>query len=590
MKQKISTRILLSMLAVALVPLVTIFLYITSRYSQDLKRSTLEQKEAAQQSSVNELVDYLTKIEFISNICFDPNVQQIIRQEASDTLQRYNNQNQIERNIRVSLDLFDILETVDLVSISNTKGVTYNIGQAQWAPYAQQVIQRQKDTLAAAYKLQELAAMEWYLPGQAPVKDKLIYTRSINDISVTEKNIGTIWIVFDKAQFGRLLAKYSEAEGSAVAVRDKTGRLLYTNFEGAADELAQLEAGAEELWGAKRSVGTIKAAYPASSLGLTVTFYDDLAVVLAPLTALRRITLCVIGGTVVLIFALAMFLSRGLVRPIRQLQKGVDKVREGDFAIHLPVQSRDELGALCNAFNLMAEKIDFLVNEVYATQLSEKEAVIASLTSQINPHFLYNTLDMVKSMADLEDVEEIGEIAKALSGLFRYSTRNDRLLVPVREELENLNNYIRILQARFGGKICFEIDAAPDILSCEIIKVCLQPLIENSVSHGLVQKGGRGRIFIRIRRREGLLEIVEEDDGAGMDDATLARVQALLRQEAGLQAGAARPPANGPHGGVGLQNINQRIRLYYGPEYGILLSSEPGKGTRVTITVPAIEV
>lgn len=193
MKQKISTRILLSMLAVALVPLVTIFFYITSRYSQDLKRSTLEQKEAAQQSSVNELVDYLTKIEFISNICFDPNVQQIIRQEANDTLQRYNNQNQIERNIRVSLDLFDILETVDLVSISNTKGITYNIGQAQWAPYAQQVIQQQKDTLAAAYKLQELAAMEWYLPGQAPVRDKLIYTRSINDISVTEKNIGTIW-------------------------------------------------------------------------------------------------------------------------------------------------------------------------------------------------------------------------------------------------------------------------------------------------------------------------------------------------------------------------------------------------------------
>ena len=162
--------------------------------------------------------------------------------------------------------------------------------------------------------------------------------------------------------------------------------------------------------------------------------------------------------------------------------------------------------------------------------------------------------------------------------------------MPVREELENLNNYTRILQARFGGKIWFEIDAAPDTLSCEIIKVCLQPLIENSVSHGLVQKGGRGRISIRIRRREGLLEIVEEDDGAGMDGATLARVQALLRQEAGLQAGAARPPADGPHGGVGLQNINQRIRLYYGPEYGILLSSEPGKGTRVTITVPAIEV
>ncbi len=123
--------------------------------------------------------------------------------------------------------------------------------------------------------------------------------------------------------------------------------------------------------------------------------------------------------------------------------------------------------------------------------------------------------------------------------------------MPVREELENLNNYIRILQARFGGKICFEIDAAPDTLSCEIIKVCLQPLIENSVSHGLVQKGGRGRIFIRIRRREGLLEIVEEDDGTGMDDATPGPGAGAFAAGSRTAGRRGAPPANGRTAGWG---------------------------------------
>ncbi len=577
MKWKISTRILLSMLTVAVIPLLSLFFYISFRYSADLKESVLAQTRYTQQSNVSVLTDYLTKIERISNSCFDPAIQQIIRQAPGSLLERYNNQNQIERAIRVSLDLFHILDTVDMVSVSSLKGNSYNIGEVIWAAEAGQLMEAQNEHLDRVYKLHGV------FPLGAAAANKLIYIRNINDTTAAEKQIGSIGIVFDRFQFAQIFAEYCKTNRAIVTVENAEGVLLYNSFTGSGDKGVAVTAAANH----SSAANIIRSGYSVPSLELKVTFYDDLSVLLVPLTTLRHITAVIIICNVVLILGISMTLSNGLVRPIKRLQKSVEKVQEGDFHIDLPVRGRDELSNLCTAFNLMAGKIDFLVNEVYATQLSEKEAVIASLTSQINPHFLYNTLDMIKSMADLEGAAEIGEIAKALSGLFRYSTRNNQSIVTIREELDNLNNYIKILHARFGGNIHFDISAASDTLQCGIIKVCLQPLIENSVGHGKSQRGGHGTVSISIERVGNLIQIIEQDDGAGISPSVLLELQAALRHGVQTDPGVLPHCQTEGYTSVGLKNINERIRLCYGPEYGLEITSKPGRGTRVTITFPS---
>lgn len=573
MKKGIAARIFWAMLGVALVPLTLIFWYITSRYSADLRTHMLEQNALTHRSQALALNEYLTKIEFISNTCFGAGMQQILKQQPGDALARYNTRAQIERSIRINLDLFRILDSVDLVCIFTEKGAVYPIGAEGYEPAVRAVLEQQGGALAGSYKHQALFS----LAGQPGGTGKLMYARQINDILVEQQTVGMIAIVFDEARFGQALG--DGQEGGAPVRVEAAGQLLY--ISPAAKGLAGELASARTMAGAKGSTGLVKSSYQTDTLGLTVNFYDDLSVLLAPLNRLRWVTSALIAASAAGILLCSWLLARGLVRPVRDLQKATLKVRDGDFDIQVQATTRDELGELCDSFNCMAQRIGFLVNEVYATQLSEKEAIIASLTSQINPHFLYNTLDMVKSMAELEGAEEISEVAMALSGLFRYSTKNDRLVVTVREELQNLNNYIRILQARFGGRVRFELEAGPDTLECEIMKVCLQPLVENAVSHGLSHKAQGGCVWVRVRREGGLLIVTARDDGVGMPPEALA----ALRQSLHAQGLAAQGEAAA--GRVGLRNIQRRIQLYYGEGYGLAIESEEQKGTCVTVKLPA---
>lgn len=262
-----------------------------------------------------------------------------------------------------------------------------------------------------------------------------------------------------------------------------------------------------------------------------------------------------------------------------RLKDNLSRVRQGDFKVRVPVETGDELGDMGKAFNDMTEEIDRLVNQVYTIQLKEKETAIAALQAQINPHFLYNTLDMIKSMAELYGAYEVGEVIVALSGVFRYATRTESFIVTVCEELDNLQNYMKIVNARFGGKIRYTVEVPQPLMKERIVKVCLQPLVENAIAHGL-GRGGKGRaIGIRLKKEEGMIVAEVKDDGVGISGQRLGE---LVRQLALPARGYEGPGA----GSVGIKNIHDRIRLYYGSGYGVSISSAEGEGTTVTVRYP----
>ncbi|MFI3212768.1 MAG: histidine kinase [Eubacteriales bacterium] len=563
MHSKIGNRIFVAMLLVAVIPLVLLFVYISVVYSENIKTSIEENNQLMKENCVDEFESYLRQIEYVSNQCYEDSVQTILQDKGNTAVNKYINQESLTNIFNIRLDLFGIMNRVESVSIQVNEGLHYDIkGNTLISDeFAEELYEEAE----GRYKYQVI------LP--VPSEDNLfIYGRNIRSVSSNGKYLGVIYITFQEDVLIDILDKYMQTETSFLTITDKNDNLIYTNYSG--EEVSFQEFFRDEQYYDSYD----RADFQIADFALEISFYNEKSLTEQAIYQLLYLTALITIVSCITIIILSKIMSQSLVRPIIALKKGVEQVKSGNYQWKTKLKSDDELTDLSNSFQEMAIEIDTLINQIYSKEISEKEAVIASLTAQINPHFLYNTLDMVKSMAEIEGVDEIGEIAKALSVLFRYSTRTDVLLVTVKEEVSNLENYIKIIDARFGDKIQFVLDIQEEAMPYSIIKLCLQPLVENSINHGLVKKNGKGIIGITITCDDRYLYIVEYDTGVGMKEDDLEEVQIALNQGTLLT----RKSENG----VGLNNINQRIKLYYGNEYGLSLGNYKDEGLSVQIKIP----
>ncbi|WP_213530343.1 cache domain-containing sensor histidine kinase [Paenibacillus cisolokensis] len=274
--------------------------------------------------------------------------------------------------------------------------------------------------------------------------------------------------------------------------------------------------------------------------------------------------------------ALSVLLSRKLSRPIKRLQERMREVERGNLDIYVPPDSQREIGLLARTFNMMVAQIKELMSQVVREQEFKRQSELNALQAQINPHFLYNTLDSIIWMAEAKKSEEVVLMTSALARLFRSSISKDQELVPIRTEIEHITNYLTIQKMRYKHKIDYRIEVDPAILDCRTIKVLLQPLVENAIYHGLKNKYGSGLIHITGERIGDRIVFRVADDGVGMDEETLGRI---LRPDGRKAEGR----------GIGVANVHARIQLHFGRDFGLSYESEPEVGTTVTVTIPAIE-
>jgi two-component system sensor histidine kinase YesM len=201
------------------------------------------------------------------------------------------------------------------------------------------------------------------------------------------------------------------------------------------------------------------------------------------------------------------------------------------------------------------------------------------LQAQINPHFLYNTLDAIIWMAEAKRTDQVVDLVAALSRFFRITLSKGKDWITVRDEIAHIESYLAIQKMRYRDILDYRIDMPDDMRSGEMLKLTLQPLVENALYHGIKNKRAGGVIVVRGRWLDGdLLQIAVEDDGIGMPPERLAQIQALLRAEPGAELDG--------EDGYGITNVNQRIKLYYGPDYGLAIESEYRHGTRVSLIIP----
>ncbi|MCS7463989.1 sensor histidine kinase [Paenibacillus doosanensis] len=278
--------------------------------------------------------------------------------------------------------------------------------------------------------------------------------------------------------------------------------------------------------------------------------------------------------------ALAVLFSRRLLQPIHNLIKAMKIVDSGSLDQMLADEQRkDEIGKLIQSYNVMIARLkESREKERRAGEL-QKQAEMGMLQAQINPHFLYNTLNTMHSIAELHRFEPISVMARSLSGMYRYNLKSkDR--VTVRMELEQINNYIRIQQIRFVDKfdVKYEIDEA--IADYRMLKFLLQPIVENSFHHGLEPKGGKGTLVLSVRKQGHTLHIKIQDDGVGMSERRLEELNRSLRQ-----ADGAEPSQGNRH--IGLSNVSARIKNFYGEDYWLRITSRLHEGTCVEMLIPA---
>jgi two-component system sensor histidine kinase YesM len=280
------------------------------------------------------------------------------------------------------------------------------------------------------------------------------------------------------------------------------------------------------------------------------------------------ITLCILFGV---LFSLAQ--HKYMLKPLQQLRKEMMKLKDGNFNIVLTVDSKDEIGEISRGFVLMAQQLKKTINDVYLTKIKQKEAELSALESQINPHFLYNTLDSIHWLALKHKNYDVSEQIEALAEIFKHVLNKGDPYVTIRQEVNFLENYMFIQQQKYGKRIKLHIDADPDLMNYKTPKLVLQPLVENAILHGLDQVIEDGVIEVKVTRMDQGIGFVVTDNGIGTDENKIQQMMNSPEETKNVFA---------------LKNIDDRIKINYGQKYGLFFNSKQGVGTRVEVRIPFI--
>jgi len=288
----------------------------------------------------------------------------------------------------------------------------------------------------------------------------------------------------------------------------------------------------------------------------------------------KQIYTLISGLAIILAVLLSIFISRHYLQPIKDLSQGMHKFKHGDLDTRVDVHMENEFGELADDFNDMTVEIKRLVEENQQKEQAKRKYELKSLQSQINPHFLYNTLDSIVWMAEAGMNKAVVEMTFSLSKLFRISINRGSEFVTIEQEIEHIESYLSIQKHRYGEKLDYAIEVDERLLNYRVIKIIIQPIVENAIYHGIKKIMGPGMILIKVEEANGNIVISISDNGVGMENEAIER---LLDRD-----GHSSVSKNG----IGVKNVDQRIKLYYGKAYGITIESTVFEGTTVVLTLP----
>lgn len=589
----IKTKLFLVLLAVSVIPIFVVAFSSYRSYTQLVSRQTSLVASTTIGNAVESIEEILQNIDRIT-VTFQQQstssteyriVTDELRQlqETNDSFEIYTIRNKLKLIFQNVLLGYDYINGIYLFT-PDGKFISYGSSSDLKADYTPLYDSWYRRTLARKGEL--------YI-GDADIKPYFInakpsvsFSRAIYDIS-SGRFLGVIMIDCSLNIFSGLNRDLAPSLSNIYLVNEN-GTLLFEGYQNLAG--SKLPAG---LWDKARSMRGDHAEYSAGDeITVIQSFPSNGWKVIANLSTSRlykeygisRKLIIYISGTMALLFIiLSIVLTVLITRPIIELSRTMRKNKSHKFA---PAQAKykrnDEIGILYTEYDKMMQDMNQYIRESYQNKILTMDSQMRALEAQINSHFLYNTLESINSIAEIEEIESIAVMTKALGDMFRYSIKTESELVPFRDELQHVDNYMAIQQIRFGDKIAFRKEIDEELLDHKILKLILQPLVENALYHGLENKKGKGGITVKGYPQGSDLIFEVIDDGIGMDEAQIGELHALLAQPPEFTGIGQRAKRS-----IGIKNVHSRIVLYYGPEYGLTFESEQDAGTKVKIVIPA---
>lgn len=578
-------KLVVAFLAVGLIPLIgasLIYLNIISdRILEDSEAASIEK---LRYMSVNIDRQMETAEQLLGWITYNQRLQEILTKSYDRLYEKqldiiefssYVTEYAINANVENKISKILILdEAGNSFQLGNGYSLirTEDVVEAGWLETYQR---RQADELAPS--------MDWYM------KDTWVFPMSsrIYD-NLTGKPIGWCLAVFDNSLYSdSLVTGVEENDEEWLMIMNSNAQCIgsrykeYLGKDMSADPLFQeiLDSGQRtgHVEGTYDGDAKILHYYKLPGTKLVVVQRLSMESYLKEKKAMTRLAGILILTTIVAIFFIILYLSNKLMRPILAISSYIKRVPENGFKGNLSLKHDDEFQVIATSINTMEKEILQLMEEQKQEADIKKQLEFQVLQNQINPHFLYNTLNSIKWMATLQHADTIRDMTAALGRLLQNISKGTDSKIPIYEEMSLLDDYVLIQDIRYDGNLQVEYHiGSGEITQAYIIKFLLQPIVENAIFHGIEPKGGIGRIDIYLERESDDIVIQIVDDGIGM---TEEQIEALLNQETG---------AKNERGlsGIGVSNINERIKMTYGSGYGVEIASCLGEYTRVTIRIP----
>lgn len=284
---------------------------------------------------------------------------------------------------------------------------------------------------------------------------------------------------------------------------------------------------------------------------------------------------------ILLMIVSAIFLTylvgKYISKPFENMAEQMRTVNKKSLDFYHETSGPEEMKILHTGFKELLLRIQSLMDQIRLEQEEKRQLEFAIMHAQINPHFLYNTLYSIKGLCDMGLNKDASSMVSALSSFFRIGISKGKEIIPIKDELEHIEHYLFIQEMRYGDDFSYMIDVEKEILSYNIVKLSLQPLIENAIYHGVKQKRGQGEIIIRGYQDKGLIHLEVADNGNGIEKEKLQDI--LNEMKSSFQETKSFI-------GIGLKSVNERIKIHFGNEYGLSIASEPGSGTVASIIIP----
>jgi two-component system, sensor histidine kinase YesM len=554
------------------VPLTTIGLLSYKQYIHQVENDANVYTGQIAKQILNSIERYYRDMERLTTVpYYDPSVMNLLRNHASlhtrdfVPIEEINKMSLLISSLAAERSEIQniLILALDGVLFTNTDDAVDKFWRQEDTPWMKAVLQAEGAIVAIPPH-----HAKYYKSGEQTV---ISLARVIRDPQ-TNQNLGIIKVDLNQKGFASLFGMHDVIPDTIIQVLDLNGATYFSSSDLIGMKLSKVKD--EPLF--------LTAELQSSLTGFVVKALVPEADLKQSANALIRYSLLVSVAALLTAFLLSFFIASKLTNPILHLAVMMRKIQRGEFKERATVTTHDEIGLLTEGFNSMVSELDRLVHQVYEGQLREKEAQLSALQSQINPHFIYNTLESINVRVLEWGNMELSEAVVSLGRLLRYTVDQHETLVHLADELKFADAYLQIQSFRLGDQLSVQIFSDVSLEACLMPKLILQPLVENAIEHGMAE----GPIHIQIRacyEEEDLL-IYVEDDGAGISPGKLAEL------EASLNIPEKRQDRIGVFGsrkkGFALRNVNERIRLLYGPSYGLFCKRRSGKGTSFYIRIP----